>query len=269
MRLTSSSSGSIPRTRNQDLWTADVAHPGTFDPVTTNPAPDQSGVWSIDGRSVIASTARDGVGGIYQLSATGGKDVRLLEGPAYPGDVSRDGLLFFLQRGETTRLDIWALPLSGNRRAYPIVNSEFNEFQPQVSFDGRWLAYASDLNGQSEIYVSPLKDGKALGATRIAFTGGVAPRWRSDGQELFYIAAPRSLTAGHTMRAPFKTNGLTFQAGAATELFPTSMMPGGTGVTRDYDVTRDGQRFLVGTVTGEAKKARVTIIFNWMAAMKK
>ena len=150
------------QTRNQDLWIGDVTR-GTFDRFTTDPAQEQLPVWSADGQSVICSTARNGGGGIFQFPVTGGDGQLMLKGTVFPSDVSPDGKwLFYGQRGETTRSDIWALPLSSAQPTstggapHVVVQSEFDDAQAQISPNGQWLAYVSDVSAVAEVYVRRL-----------------------------------------------------------------------------------------------------------------
>ena len=143
------------KTLNQDLWLGDVAS-GSFERLTTAPELEQLPVWAADGTSVFASTSRNGVGGIYRFPIGGGQVDQVSTGTNFPMDVSRDGWLCFTHRGESTRIDIWALPLNNGQpakaaTAREIVNSEFDDNAPQISPDGRWLAYQSDVTGTYKV----------------------------------------------------------------------------------------------------------------------
>ena len=119
--------------------------------------------------------------------------------------------------------------------------------------------YVSDESGSYEVYVRPFtKDGKLGGdRKRISTTGGGQPRFRSDGKELFYVAANGQMMA-------VRINGATFESPIA--LFKTRMLTGLIPQGVDYDVTTDGQRFLIGTQLGESAPA--SIILNWPALVK-
>jgi Tol biopolymer transport system component len=258
--------------RRQELWIGDVGR-STFDRLTTVFA--QLAFWSPDGRSVICNLTRDGVQGIYQLSPGGGDEQLLLQGTVFPSSATADGKwLFYAQSGERTRMDLWAVPLSGvapqggRPNPHPVVNSEFDEQQPQVSPDGRWLAYMSDVTGRFEIYVRPLTaDARAGEATRVSTSGGIQPGWGRNGRELFYVNVSRGTSAAEMMTVPVQGDGKTFESGVAVSLFEVPMAPTQL-IGRDYDVSPDGQRFVVGTVVG-APATPVTIVLNWPAALKK
>ena len=130
----------------------------------------------------------------------------------------------------------------------------------RFSPDGRWLAYASDESGSYEIYVQPFTaDGKLGGnKQRISTNGGNHPRFRRDGQELFYVASDRQMMA-------VKINGTTFAP--PTALFKTRLLRVLIGAGIDYDVTPDGQRFLIGTLVSEPPP--VSVILNWTAIAKR
>ena len=169
-------------TRNQDIWLIDRAR-SSLDRLTTNANFDQTPVWSADGQRVFFMTRREAVPGIYEIPAAGGAERLLLQGIAFPIAASPDGrFLLYTRRGEKTRLDIWALPLFGDRQPHPVLDSEFEEEGAQISPDGRWLAYCSDVTGRAEVYVRPFTaEGKVGAATRVSMGGGRQPRWRRDG----------------------------------------------------------------------------------------
>lgn len=250
-----------PQTRNLDVWVIDLA---SNIPVrlSSDVDLDRYSIWSPDGSRVAFHSLRAGAMGIYQRAANGtGADEMLLKGGYDTIDWSADGrFIFGVRGGGKTRRNIWVLPLFGDRQPYEIVNSEFDEHNPQLSPDGRWLAYASDDSNSYEIYVQSFTaEGKVGGdKKRISINGGNCPRWRRDGKELFYVAADGQMMA-------VKFNGATFEPPQA--LFKTRMMMGLTHWGIDYDVTPDGQRFLVGTLVGTP--APVSVILNWMAQVKR
>jgi hypothetical protein len=127
----------------------------------------------------------------------------------------------------------------------------------------------SDVTGGFEIYVRPLTaDGKAGEAARVSTRGGVQPRWGRDGRELFYVNTSRGSSAAEMVAVPVKTSGATFESGAAATLFTVPMVPTQLP-SRDYDVSLDSQRFLVGTVVNSAQATPVTIVLNGLAGLKR
>jgi len=254
------------KTRNQDLWLGDVSR-GTFERFTTVPQMEQLPVWSGDGTSVFANASRPGMQGIYRFPIGGGPEELVAPGTLFPANASQDGRwLYFTSRGETTRLDIWAMPLTKDAKPQPVVNSEFDDTSPNVSRDGQWLAYQSDITGIYEIYVRRLTDGRAGPATTVSNGHGLTPRWSRDGRTLFFVSAPQGFLSARMMSVSMTPAGDQLQFGAPATLFNARMMPVNS-LTRDYDIAPDG-RFLVGTVVGERSRTAAMVVLNWPAIVK-
>jgi serine/threonine protein kinase len=247
--------------RNQNLWVVELEK-GTALRITSTFS--QMPVWSPDGSRIAYS---EGTSGLTVKPANGSGDAEgLLAGANFPSAWSPDGrFIIFVRRGVKTRMDIYALPLFGDRKEYLILNSPFNEQTPSFSPDGRWLAYTSDETGNYEIYVQSFSADGKLGADkqRVSTIGGTYPVWRRDGSELFFVAPD-----GQMMSSAVKTGGTEFQFSAPKPLFKTRMLAWITNF-HEYDVSPDGQRFLIGTLIGETKAAPPTVILNWSAILKK
>jgi Tol biopolymer transport system component len=186
-------------------------------------------------------------------------------GTNFPADWSADGrFILFIRRGVKTRRDMYALTLTDERKEMLLLNSTADEMSPQLSPDGKWLAYASDETGTYEIYIQSFADGK-LGSDRrrISTTGGSWPVWRRDGSELFFVAQN-----GQMMSAAIKTSGTEFEFGSPTALFKTRMLAWGLNF-HEFDVSQDGQRFLIGTLIGDSTSPPPTVLVNWTALVKK
>jgi len=246
--------------RDSNLWVIDLAHQTG---IRLTNAVSQFPVWSPDGSRIAFAS-----NGIYLMAANGTGNAELkLEGALFPFDWSPDRrFILFERRGEKTRLDIWALPNFGDKKEFPLLNSAFDEEVPALSPDGRWLAYTSDESGTYEVYVRPFTTDGKVGADkkRISTNGGYEPHWRRDGKELFYRTEDSRM-----MSVPVLPAGSDFGYGAPTTLFKTPMLYERSFVFRQFDVTADGQRFLVGTLIGESKAAPPTVILNWQAEVKK
>ena len=178
-------------------------------------------------------------------------------------DWSLDGrFIVSVSESPTTKMDLWLLPLFSDRKPVPYLQTAFNEAQGQVSPDGRWMAYASDESGAWEVFGQsfPIPGSKQ----RISTHGGAHPKWRRDGRELFYLALD------HTLMAFDVHPGRTLEIGSPKPLFRTHTRDEVVGETRDhYAVPADGQRFLVDTADEQGDRSGVTVLVNWLAALKK
>jgi Tol biopolymer transport system component len=160
--------------------------------------------------------------------------------------------------------------LSGDRKAVPLLQTPFQESHGQISPDGRWLAYYSGENGFPEVFVQSYPPG--AGKWQISVSGGYFPRWSRDSHELFFMSA---LTAGKMMAVDVRTNGATLERGTPRELFTTAYVnlphPGGAPAFHTYDVTPDGQRFLMPlpSANRDPEKRQVAVVLNWASALPK
>ena len=149
-----------------------------------------------------------------------------------------------------------AVPVNGDRKPYPVVQTGATEDQGQFSPDGHWLAYTSNESGQAEIYVIPFPP--SPGAKWVVSRGGgVQPRWGRNGKELFYISADSKM-----MSVEVSTRAA-FQSGAPRPLFQTDIVDTGirTG-PMSWDLAPDGNRFLIIT-PNSAEASTLTLILNW------
>lgn len=170
-----------------------------------------------------------------------------------------------------SRSDVWLLPLGGEHKATPLLNSGSLENFPQVSPDGKWLAYMSSESGTSQIYVRsfPKGDGKWQISTG---DYGSFPRWRGDGRELFYLTG---IGQGKVMSVEVNGSGSSFVAGTPAELFEPGAygLPGGhRGNFFTSAVSPDGQRFLMTQPVAGAKGSAaptINVILNWTSLLKK
>ena len=128
------------------------------------------------------------------------------------------------------------------------------------------MAYASDETGRREVYVRPFPSGE--GVWRISVNGGDQPRWRCDGKELFYVAADGKMMAASVRAGPGSKPSLELATPVA--LFDSHILKGpGTNGVSQYDVTTDGNRFLVVAVNVAASSPPVTVVVNWSGGLKK
>jgi eukaryotic-like serine/threonine-protein kinase len=247
-----------------DIWIHDLAR-RVSSRFTFDPAHEFNPVWSPDDTRIVFSSYRTGSGDLYQ-KATAGGDAELLYGSnnfKAAFDWSRDGrILIFGEFGSTTRQDLWALSLP-ERKATPVLQTEFFENAGVLSPDGRWLAYHSDESGRPEVYVQPFP---GVGSKwRISREGGFYPLWRGDDKEMFFT------TDDGKVMAVDVTSGATFAAGDPKPLFTARFKHSSARalVSRDYDVTSDGQRFLVAVAPVDEVVPPITLVQNWQAALKR
>jgi hypothetical protein len=163
-----------------------------------------------------------------------------------------------LSGGGSTGNDLFLLPTFGDRKPLPFLNTQFNESEGKFSPDGRWIAYQSNESGRNEVYVAPFPG--PGGKWQVSTGGGLQPRWRRDGSEIFYID-PR----GNVMAAPVNGKGSSFEIGVIKQLFAARTKP----IRRSYDVSADGQRFLINTLPEQMMSAPITVVVNWTAGLKK
>ena len=226
-----------------DIWILDWQRGPTGVPtkLTIDPANDRDPVWSDDSKRVAFTTYRKGNADIYIKNANNvGEEVPLLATDQYESikDWARDGSHILYLSGTEERPDIWAMPLSGDRKPFPVVEGPFLKNEPQLSRDGRWLAYMSNESGAYEVYVTSFPDLKQREKASVG--GGVQPRWSPDGKTLYYRQAP-----GRMMAVPIVTSPR-LRIGSADVLFARNFQPGYTNAPRhQWDVSVDGQQFLV------------------------
>jgi eukaryotic-like serine/threonine-protein kinase len=264
-----------PAQRNRDIWLFDVAR-GLRTRFTFVPAEEWRPIWSPDGNHVVFNSNRKGHMDLYQkASSDSGAEEELLVSSLdkFPWDWSPDGrFILFSVADLKTGPDLWVLPLFGDRKPFPVVQTPFREDAGRFSPDGRWIALSSDESGRTEVYVVPFRGvsgapngaaalGTLGGKWQISTTGGNWPQWRRDGKEIFYLTP-----ANKMMSAVVAGEGSRFEVGAVRPLFD---MPASRGIGSNYDVSSDGQRFLVNTLADDEAPAPITLVVNWPALLKK
>jgi serine/threonine protein kinase/Tol biopolymer transport system component len=258
-----------PQTGTEDIWMIDAAR-STATRLTTDPARDISPVFSPDGRRIVFISNRGGSWHVYQKALDESQAEEQLAGGVGPTsaltDWSRDGRLVLFERvtpTQPTQRQVAALPLTGDRTPVAVLNTAFDEHRGQLSPDGRWLAYESTESGTSDVYVRPFPAGK--GHWQISQSGGTEPKWRGDGQELFYLAPDGTLSSVAVRTTPAFTSDL------PRPLFKTALSGRLTGVTgrNRYDVTADGQRFLLLDSVGGPASSPLTVVTNWPSTLRR
>ncbi len=162
-----------------------------------------------------------------------------------------------------TGLDIGLVSLSPPFEAKQLIQSAEDQNNPAVSPDGKWIAYESGESGSNEIYVRPFPDVEA-GRWQVSNAGGRQPLWARDGSELFYFDGDGFLVSVAIQMTP------TFNAGRPRKMFEARYIGGGA---RSYDVSPDGQRFLMlepaTQPDAEDDSARIVVVVNWLEELKR
>jgi serine/threonine-protein kinase len=199
--------------------------------------------------------------GPYQLfgaaSNGGGRDERLFhsDGSATQPSWSHDGrwLVYSVSVPGASPPDLWIVPAAGGAPR-KFVESPFIEVNAAFSPDDRFVAYTSNASGRREVYVRPFPSGN--GEFKVSQHGGIAPAWRGDGQELFFVAPDGTLfSAAISTRQGF-------QADAPRPLFRARLWGVGS-----YVVSKDGSRFLVAVQEPTREETAITVTTNWLPKM--
>jgi Tol biopolymer transport system component len=259
---------SIFRTRegNSDVWLVDAVT-GVRTRFTRNEATEFFAVWTPDGRSIVFSSNESSEYNLYEKPANGAGLQHLLarsNEAKVPTNVSPDGrLLIYSTQGPRNGVDIWAVPLhDSDPKPFPVLQTVFDEMGGQVSPDGRWLAYQSNVSGRMEVYVRQFPSQGA--EKQISSDGGTQPRWHPSGKELYFVSADDKLMAASI--APGRDDA-SLEVSGARALFPLKLAKGvnvypAVGTKPQYAVSPDG-RFLANVPVQDAVPPPIVVTLNW------
>ena len=247
-----------------DIWIFDLTR-GTSTRLTFGPYSQGNPVWSADGKTIFYSSGA-GAPYIVAKAADGSTPERIVleskDTREFPASCSPDGRYLVYERRipqNETGFHLWALPLFGDGKPFPIVQSTFEERYPEVSPDGKWMAYQSNESGRWEIYITAFPGGGAK--WQVSGVGGASAKWRKDSKEIFYLDLSDNLVA-----VDVNASGSSVQLGTPHTLFQA------IGVQREYgpyDVSADGKRFLLNSGNLNKSSDPFTLVQNWPAELKK
>lgn len=253
-----------PQSSNTDVWVIETGH-ASRSRLTFDPGQDEAPLWSEDGKRILWLSDRGGKNAFYEKTSDGASnqefrtpsDGKEFTFASAPSDWSSDGrFLLYTDLQEGDVLHLWLLPMSGERKPFRFLQARYADVQGQFSPDGHWVAYSSNESGRWQVYVAPFPG--PGGTYQVSTTGGQEPRWRRDGRELFFLSLDRKL-----MAVPVRT-GSKFQFQSPVPLFGTrAHEPITAEEFFTYDVSADGQRFLINTNVEQHESRPVDIILNW------
>jgi serine/threonine protein kinase/WD40 repeat protein len=248
--------------RNFDIWLHDVARSFSTR-FTFDPGIDMVPLFSPDGNQAVFSSNRLKSQALFLKNLSGMNNEELLFNSSlddYATSWSPDGksLLLSVQGDPKTKWDMLLLPLTGEKKPIPLAQSEFDESLGVFSPDGRWVAYQSNESGKYEVYVRTL-DPRG-GKRQVSNAGGTGPKWPRKTNEIIYTSADSKV-----MSAVVKYTANSFEVVRTTTLFDLNIK----GVGTCYDVTADGQTFLIQLTGMEGSSTPATLVMNWQEELKK
>jgi serine/threonine-protein kinase len=263
--------------QEHDIWTWDLKRGGTLARLTSDPSPDGHPIWTADGQRLAFASLRSGAYNLYAQAADGtGSVERLTAGPDrhIPGFARPDGTGIIGTEIATQGDIVWFRPAasqpvpertsgSSSFGVERLIHTNAIEFSPDVSPDGRYIAYQMHIAGRAQIVVRPfprVNDGR----WQVSIDGGARPRWGRNGRELFYLDEANRLTA-----VQVQTSGRAFVYGSPTTVLETAYA-GPFENAHPYDVAADGQRFLMIKEDASAAAARtgLIVVLNWTEELK-
>ena len=243
-----------------DAWVLDLAR-GTRTRLTFGPSNKYGPQWSPDGKWIFYNSNRNNRWQIDRKSSDGsGGEEELLDDdqPVFPTDWSRDGKYLLYQRGTPGTEDSWGLPLEGDRKPFQVLSKTPNTFRsdPQLSPDGRWLAYVSNESGSEQAYVVGFNG--THGKWQVSVNGGQLPAWSHDGKEFYYVDASNSIYA-----VPVKEVAGSLQFG-----IPQVLVNSWSAPAPHFEVSSDSKKIFLYRVAQQVSDS-LTVVTNFTTALKK
>jgi len=246
---------------SRSVWTLDIGTGGRSR-LTFPGSDDWQPIWSPDGLRIMFGSYRNGPIDMYsKLADGGGNDQEFMVSSIQKGprDWSKDGrFVLYTQDSPETKEDLYAREASGNALPVTIAATAAREFDGRFSWDRRWVSYVSNETGMNEVFVQPFPP--TGGKWQVSSGGALSPRWREDGRELFY------LTPQGEMKVVSVDGARSFSAGPAHTLFHLEGVHSGLPGNTAYEVTRNGERFLVNFTRRTPPDSSISVILNWAAS---
>ena len=245
------------------IWLYDLARE-TLTRLTFEGDQNYNAVWSPDGKMIAFQARKEGSTEIYwqRVDGTGGPErLATSELPFVPMSWSPDGqTLAFIEVNPETGFDLWVMSVK-DRKPQLFLRTPFNESVPRFSPDGHWMAYLSNESGRNEIYVRPFPGPGAK--LQISVDGGTEPAWNPTGRELFFRDGDKMMVVEIALQP-------TLTASKPRVLFEGQFLAS-PATKPNYDVSRDGQRFLMvkAGAAGEAAPTQINVVFNWFEELKR
>jgi serine/threonine protein kinase/Tol biopolymer transport system component len=248
-----------------DVWIFDLARK-TKTRLTFGAGIQRYPVWTPDGKTIFYASNGRGLFQILSKAADGsGPEQVVIEGEEalqIPLSVSPDKHYLVYMRlspDRKTGTDLWAVPLVGERKPFPIVQTVFDDREAEISPDGKWMAYQNNESGRSEVYVTAFP--RAGAKWQASTNGGTNPRWRGNGKELYFLDPADNVTA-----VDVNSDGDVARMGTPRILFH----PAGIQVPQGpYSVSADGKRFLINSGDIKEESRPLTLVQNWQSELKK
>ncbi len=244
----------------RNIWIYEIARE-ILTPFTVE-GDNSRAIWSLDGQRLLFGSERGGsLTNIFWMPIDGSVEAEQLkasENRQFPTSWSSNGLVAYVElAGGVRASDILVLPFEGEREPEKVLSTRYEERNAIFSPSGRWMAFTSNRSGQTEVYVKPYP-GQG-GIVPISTDGGLEPVWARSGKELFY-------RSGDQMMVVSVQADTLFRAEKPRLLFEGSYRDNFTGVTSNYDITADGQQFVM---VKEEGTSQINVVLNWFEELKR
>ncbi len=256
------------RDQDEDVWIWDINR-SHLARVTKRTGADQYGLWVGNDRLIVSSVMTGSTDLFLERSDGIGQPKQLTNSLAdkqipFPNAVTRDGKSVIFRTPVGSKNDLFLVDIEGGQKPRPLLATEYDEKNAEVSPDGTLLAFESDLSGKPEVYIRSFPDVERR-QWPVSTSGGSKPAWSRDGRELFYVSTDR-----HLMAVPVRKSAAGLDVLKPVQLFSiAAYFSGGQG--RNYDVSLDGKRFVMvkNATTGAPTTTPINVVLNWADELRK